>query len=171
VLTFLDATLERDTTARDLLASAHRDAPLGPGPHVEFAAAGATAPAPWEPGSTVPPTPRQFRPLLAALGGTETAALLEFFHPSHPAAPIFHPVFAFALIYELSVERKDDDARALGAVWRRLVPDLVDTFVALGDHYSRDGQRGEYAARCYSSLLLFDPDNAAARRKLAALQK
>jgi hypothetical protein len=171
---FLEAQLKGRVIAAQHLATRHRDAPLGAAPHVEFVAKGA-GPPPAPPlaafaGARLP-TPRELRPLLARDGATALAALLRRLHAAAGpagAATIYHPILGFALVYELGEQGKADDARTLGRVWADFVPEFLGEFLAIGGFYGGRGNR-DFARSCFERLLLLDPENAEAKRSLAAL--
>ncbi len=146
-----------------------RDTTLGKAIHVEFAPAGTAAAPAYSPDSSVPPTPRQLRPLLASHGATGTADLLRRLHRTHPDAPVFHSTCGFALVFELVARGRIDAAREVGAVWRDLVPEFTRELDVIARWYADEGST-EFASACLEALLVVDPENDGARRRLSELR-
>jgi hypothetical protein len=171
VLRFLEAELKADKRAQDYLATEYRQTPLGGSPpHVEYAPVGVTGAPPYREGDPHSPTPRQLRPFLREHGVQKTIALLKRVRKEDPGSPLFHPVFAFALVYELLDRGKNRDGIALHGFYREAGHDTVKMFASHGDSYSRRGGR-DFAASCFRKVLILDPGNADAAKKLADLEK
>jgi hypothetical protein len=168
VLAFLDAQLKQDASALQGLVDASRGKVLGPEPHLERVPKGTTAPEPYATAATEPPSPRQVRPLLAASGADATVEILRRWHVTRADAPIYEPVFGFALVYELLERGQESDGKKIGLLYRELVPSFLEHFTAIGDLYARRGSK-EFAAKCFTKALAIDPENADARSRLDQL--
>jgi len=179
----LDATITRQArvwragytrlcrTIRRFLDEYLKDSPSAePAFDVERMAVGRGAPRPRRDDAVGPPTPREVRPFLAQHGRDATIALLRETHAKQPDPPVFHHIFAASLIYELHATGRDEDAKALGAVFRELVDDLIGTFAAQGDFFAKLGSN-EYARGCFESILLLDPEDARAKKMVEELAR
>lgn len=169
VKAFLDAELKGDATERDRLAK--ELAPFsddGSKPHVEHAPAGSKGPAAYEPDSESPPTPRQLRPLLAAEGIQTTIEVLRRVHESQPHHPIFDTPLAFGWTFELAVDGRLDDARALHEFFREIDPDFSKFWFALCE-YDEKFERS-FALSAWRALVALEPENGAAKARLAAFE-
>lgn len=169
---FLDARLKRDGPAAERLARMYRDTELGgPEPHVELAAAGDGAPEPHDPESSLPPTPRQVRPLIAAVGAAETLEILARSRAEHPDAPVYDEQFAYALLLELVLRRRLEEALLLAPFFLELHPNLLSSFTWWVER-SRDEPR--YADFCIAALRtarLLAPEDPVLERELAELEE
>jgi hypothetical protein len=171
VLRFLEAKLKADKRARDYLATQYHQTPLGgSAPHVDYVPEGVAGAPPYRVGDPGSPTPRQLRPFLRELGVQKTIALLKRVRKDDPTSPLLHPVFAFALVDELLDRGKNQDGIALCGFYREAGHDVVKMLARHGDLYSRRGAR-DFAASCFRKVLVLDPGNADAAKKLADLEK
>jgi hypothetical protein len=169
VKAFLDAELKGDGAERDRLATEHAAlADDGSRPHVEHAPAGSKGPVPYEPDSESPPTPRQLRPLLAAEGIQTTLEVLRRVHENAPHHPIFDVQLAYGWTYELAVDGKLEAARALHEFFREIDPDYSKLWFALCE-YDEKFERS-FALASWRALVALEPENGAAKARLAALE-
>jgi dienelactone hydrolase len=169
VRAFLDAELRSDRKELDRLAKEH--APLaadGSAPHVEHAPVGDKGPFPYEPDSDTPPTPRQLRPLLAAEGIQTTLEVLRRVHESAPHHPIFDTQLAYGWTYELAVDGKLEEARALHDFFKEIDPDYSKFWFALCE-YDEKFERS-FALASWKALIALEPENGAAKARLKLLE-
>lgn len=164
---FLDARLKQSTTARELLASLYRRPPAGGElAHAEFVPVGTTTAAPYPDRSSTPPSPRQVRPFLREHGPEALLEIYERFRVSHPAAPLFHQQFAYALLYELVATGKEDQAALLAPAFHAWYPGLVGTYLWWTGRSSGDRYR-DYRRYALKTARLLEPDNQEVARRLA----
>lgn len=169
--TFLDAWLKGDRHAKEVLATLYRNTSLGGAePHVEHAAIGTSGPPAFDPGSDVPPTPRQVRPLIEAVGAEATLELLVRFHETVPEAPVFEDQFAYALLYELVARGRRGDAEVLAPFFHELHPALASTFSWWVGRSRGEPRFREYCIAALQAALLLEPENRELAKELEALR-
>lgn len=170
VLHFLDAELKGDTAAKQFIAKQYRDTKLaGTAPHVLWVPEGVTKPDAYAESSGQPPTPRQFRYYFREHGAEKTVALLRRFRKETPDEPIFHHVFAFALIGELLDKGQTTAAVAFNDFYRELDADVGKVLTGWAEAYVRLDRKGWARENCRKALLL-DPTNAKAAALLKELE-
>jgi hypothetical protein len=169
ILRFFDAELKGDAAGKRFLETQYRDTKLdGTTPHVEFVPEGSTSPDPYPLNSAQPPTPRVLRYILREHGAEKTVAILRRFHNEAPGQPIFHHVFALALVGELLDQGKTADARAFRDFYREFGPDCAKVLLDWGKTYLRL-DRKSLAVDHFKKVLLLDPSNREAADKLKEL--
>lgn len=77
------------------------------------------------------------RSLLDDHGADATRIVLDRFRHEAPDSAIYHPIFAFSLLYELLARQRTADARALYPLYRACHPDLADRIQAIGERFPR----------------------------------
>lgn len=131
LLAFFAEQLQGDVVAGSALGALEQNVLAGPAPRVERMERGATAPPPWSLASGRAPSPRQLRPALESFGAPALIAALEERRAGEPTNPVFAtPWFAYALLFELVVRDRVDDARALYDWYRTLHGDRAVSMVA-----------------------------------------
>jgi pimeloyl-ACP methyl ester carboxylesterase len=142
----------------------------GRAPRVDHVPPGVTGPEPYREGSDTPPTPRQFRALLAARGVEATVALLKQFHEKDPTAPILGRDFGDSLVEELLDKGRVQAAIAFYRLYGSYDPKLLGIFTRRGDNSRRFGAtRG--ARQYYKKALMLDPMDAVAAERLKSLEE
>lgn len=169
VLNFLNAYLKNDRKERKLLLTKYRGNHLGAtAPNVEYIPRMITAPDKYRTDSPIPPTPRQFRFMLAAQGLEKTTSLLRRFWQQHPKHPIYNIVFPFSLLYELLDKGKVPEALAIYQLYTGLdakfsaIPRLMTSLGII----RLNGGDSQSAIGWYKKALTLDPDNERAAKKL-----
>lgn len=185
---FFRAQLTDDAGARQALDALHAGAVLGAEgpvgraepsdreprrtvPHVAFVPAGTRGPEPFDPASGRPPTPRQLRPLLDALGARDTAVTLARCADDQPTPPVWNGACLWSLLTELVATGRADDARVLWAVIQHRHPDLLRSQVAIARFYAE--YRAKYAGLLRSTLeaaAALAPDDPRWQEQLTALE-
>jgi dienelactone hydrolase len=169
ILHFLDAELKGDAAGKAFLATQYRDTPLaGAAPHVEYVPPGTTGPAPYADDGSRPPTPRQLRAFLRERGGAKALAVLRRFRKEAPTEPIYHHVFALALVGDLLDQGQVRDAVAFRNFYRESGVDCARFLLEWGRTYLRMG-RTRLAGDYFKKVLLLDPANREAADRLKEL--
>jgi dienelactone hydrolase len=170
VLRFLDAELKGDAPGIDFLAKQYRNTKLGGDePHVDYMPEGRTDADPYKEDIALPPTPRQLRPFLRERGSERTIAVLKRFRKEAPTQPIYHPVFALALVGELLEQGKTPDAIAFHNYYREAGTDCGKMLLEWGKTYLGFGLK-RLAADNFKKVLLLEPGNDEAAAKLKGLE-
>jgi hypothetical protein len=170
VLAFFDVHLKRRRSNENDLVQKYGSNQLGgPAPHVDHVPAGATGPGPFRDEVGLAPTPRQFRPLLAARGIESTIALWKDCHEKDPSSPIFHQDFAYALVDELVEQARIGDAAKFARLAELFGHNIAQMYVGEGDSQRQLDSVSE-AAEHYRKALLIDPSNARAAAGMSALR-
>ncbi|MEW6733156.1 MAG: helix-turn-helix domain-containing protein [Acidobacteriota bacterium] len=171
VLWFLNAYLKEDQSSRNRLVDPHLKVKLGGSePHMEYVPEGTTNPPAYRSEETELPLPRQLRPYLQEHGIEKTVVLLKRVYKKDSTHSVLHPVFLFALVYQLLDQGKNRDAAALAAFARELHPDFNDLFVINGETFARVGKL-DYAIKCLQMALVLEPGNQEVARKLQEVEK
>jgi hypothetical protein len=171
VLDFFEGCFKRNWHEKSALAKQLEQNPEnGRAPHLELVPRGATGPEPFRDDLNLPPTPRQFRPLLAKRGLESTLTLLERYHARAPHAAIFEGNFGFALIDELLEKGQTHDAIAFQRLYGKFGLNVVKDLLALGDMY-RGRKETERARAIYQKARALEPDNAEVAKRLKELPK
>lgn len=163
---FLDAQLEGDAAAREALANLHRGSSLGGADlHVEFVAAGAAGPDPYDPTSGAPPTPRQVFQGVLAEGAGPWLPRLQRVRDEAPDGPLQQTMFAFPLLFELVARGRMADADVLAPYFAAQHPSLVRVFAWWIDR-SEGPRYREYRRVALEVARRLDPENEDFARKL-----
>lgn len=167
VLLFFDAHLKHDDAAAQRLAQLDVGHPLGGhAPHLEHVPAGVCCPPPYDLDSAQPPTPRQFRALVATAGTAAALVELDEAWRADPSTPLADIVSGLSLVFELTAAGRTDDARLAGQVYRRLHPDLASYFTWFADNAAGRTELADYRRLALQSALAVDPELEEARRAL-----
>jgi hypothetical protein len=170
VLAFLDAHLRHHRSDdTDLVKKYGRNKLGGPAPHVEHVPAGVTGPDCFRDGLGLAPTPRQFRPLLAARGMEATIALWKHYYEKDPSLPIFDQEFVYALVDELLEKGRTHDAAGIARLAETFGQNVAKVYADEGDLQRRYDSVAE-AEEHYRKALLIDPSNAQATEGMNALR-
>jgi len=164
LLAFLNIHLKSPATSQDERALAGLAPRGGSALSVECVAPGVTRPARYDLRSLAPPAPRQVRSLLDDHGAEATRIVLDRFRHQAPDSAIYHPIFAFSLLYELLARQRTADARALYPLYRACHPDLADRILDTGERFRELGHPG-FADRCFDAVVTLEPDHRAAQRR------
>ncbi|QDU69573.1 hypothetical protein [Engelhardtia mirabilis] len=166
---FLDAELRGEGGALARAISAGRASTIGgPAPHVELAEVGVAAPAPYDPQSPNPPTPRQLPHLLRERGPALTGEVLVRFAGRGCPWEESNMVLG-SLLWELvETEGRVGEARDLLARIETFRPRVTSLFTFLADFAELVGRRAD-ARRAVAVHSALAPDDEALRSRLADL--
>jgi len=171
VLSFLDSQLGGD--GADFAARLAADG-ARPWTHVEPRLAqvrrGVSGPAPWDPQSAAPPTPREFARLLTERGATSACEVLARFRDHEPRGPLYtSTMLAGSLLHELAAGGRMDEARLYGAALKDIPLDALGLFEFLADIGTLQGRPAQ-ALHFLRLACELDPDNATLAARLRALE-
>jgi hypothetical protein len=170
VLAFFDAHLKhRRSDDTDLVKKYGRNKLGGPAPHVEHVPAGVTGPDCFRDELGLAPTPRQFRPLLAARGMESTMALWKHYYEKDASLPVFEQEFVYALVDELLERERIHDAAGIARMAETFGQNIAQVYANEGDLQRRYNSVAE-AEEHYRKALLIDPSNAQATEGMNALR-
>ncbi|MBX3117561.1 MAG: hypothetical protein KF784_00730 [Fimbriimonadaceae bacterium] len=169
-LAFLTKCLKGDSKLLDQLMTRY-DAPVRmDSASLSYAPVGQVGPAPYDSSRSLPPGPRDIRPLIAKNGAVETGKLLQRYKDQIKVAPIYDTQFAFALVFQLASDSKDADAKTMFAAYRDAGVDAAKALLSNGSFAKRFGML-EFAEKCFRILLMVDPGNKEAADELKAMGK
>jgi hypothetical protein len=137
VLQFFDATLRDDREADAALTETH---PWTPTTRcVVRVPRGVSSPAPYDVGSEIPPTPRQFVRMLATPGIEQACRAIERSRSSAPQSPICADVtLAGSMLYHLFDTGRDDDATRYYGMLTAMSMDVAHWFVDQAEDEERE---------------------------------
>ncbi len=167
---FLDAELRDDRAGFDAFVEAASARPLGgPDACAQVAPPGDRGVPAWSADAGRAPSPRELTPLLATGGADALLAALDAHVDDEPRAPVYgSTMIAGSLVYDLAVEDRLDDARALHAWYARHDVDALSALRFLAFMSRLTGADGR--ARHYLRVALdVAPDDPATLEKLAEL--
>lgn len=172
VRAFLQATLAG--ADGDLAARLARDRarPWDPtGPCLVRVARGEGAPEPYDRESAVPPSPRQFRRLMAEEGVARACEVLLRFRAAEARGPLYSStMLAGSLLYELVEEGRDEDAAQYYATLKELALPVLSLFEFLADMSSLQ-HKTDQALHFLRVAHELDPEHAGIASQLRELEE
>lgn len=170
VRAFLDAELGKDGTELAERLARDRARPWSPTePRLVRMPRGASGPEAYDPGSELPPTPRQFVRLMREEGAERGCALLERFRDAEPRGPLYtSTMLAGSLLYGLDRAGRPDEAARYYAELKDLHLPVLSLFTFLAD-MSVLQQKPEQGLHFLRFALGLDPQDADVARKLREL--
>ena len=139
-------------------------------PHVEVVPKGTTTIPDFDPEKPGIPTPRQVRPLLAKIGPEKVAEIIRSKYEKSNPAPIFNPVFAYALEFELFKQNKGKDAEILHAAYSSVKVKTAQMFTTQA-WFGDVTKNYAFAEECLKMLLTLEPEHGEGKKMLEDIQK
>ena len=132
---------------------------------------GVSDPEPYDVESDAPPTPRQFRRLLARDGVEDACLVLERFRDAKPQSPLFSStMFAGSMLYRMLEDGRRDDAARYYAALKAIPLPVMSLFEFLAD-ISGMQKKPERALHLMQVAHDLDPEDAAVAAKLHTLEE
>lgn len=115
------------------------------------------------------PTPRQIWSMARTNDIDSLIFTLNHFKRTNAKNPIYHDIFAFALISQLIAEDHLKDAKRIFNFYKEEKTPITERFISLGKFSIMMGSK-DYAQKCFSNLLKLEPENAEAKIELEKIQ-
>ncbi len=107
-------------------------------------------------------SPRHLWQMVRSAQADSVVYYLDYFYDRDTDNPIYHELFAFALISELIEEKNIDIANRLYTFYKEKDIPVTKRFISLSN-FSVMMRKKDYAKRCLTNLLKIDPDNNEAK--------